>query len=447
MITQLSIENFMRIKAVEIRPDGSLVQITGKNGAGKSAVLNAIQAVLGGKGAEPPDPIHHGADSGRIAVLIDVQCPDCDSQGSAESDDGVKHTKEEMLPCETCTGTGRIDKYRVEKIFENGTSKLVVTSPDGKIKFSSPQALLNALYSDIGFDPAALLRMKRADRDEMFRELVGLDFADIEARITAAFDTRTDIGRAVRTVEAQIKDLPEVEAPDVAVKLTDLLAERDAAHQKAYENQQRDDKIRRCMKVVGDLAAHIECLQEELAGEKQNLDSARGSSAHVLPDIDEITEKINSAQMTNHRVRQRQSRQAKLDQLRDLRDQEAGLTHEVEALRSDKRNLIEAAEMPIEGLDYGDDGITYNGVPLEQASQSEQLLVWTAIGLALNPGGVVLIREGSFLDTEHLAELEDFVEANGGCVWLERVTDGQNVGVVIEEGRLAGAEELQTARA
>ena len=41
-IIQLSAENVKRLIAVEIKPDGNLVQITGKNGQGKTSVLDSI---------------------------------------------------------------------------------------------------------------------------------------------------------------------------------------------------------------------------------------------------------------------------------------------------------------------------------------------------------------------------------------------------------------------
>lgn len=41
-IIALQAENVKRLVAIEIRPDGNLVQITGKNGAGKTSVLDCI---------------------------------------------------------------------------------------------------------------------------------------------------------------------------------------------------------------------------------------------------------------------------------------------------------------------------------------------------------------------------------------------------------------------
>ena len=63
-ILRLAAENILRLVAVEISPDGNLVKITGKNGAGKSAVLNTIWLGLGGGEAQRqlPEPIRHGQE-------------------------------------------------------------------------------------------------------------------------------------------------------------------------------------------------------------------------------------------------------------------------------------------------------------------------------------------------------------------------------------------------
>lgn len=60
-IIELRAENFKRLSAVRIRPDGSLFQIGGRNAQGKSSVLDAVQAALGGLEAVPDRPIRNGA--------------------------------------------------------------------------------------------------------------------------------------------------------------------------------------------------------------------------------------------------------------------------------------------------------------------------------------------------------------------------------------------------
>ena len=51
-IVELRAENVKRLSAVTIRPTGPVVEITGKNEAGKSSVLDSIWMALGG--AEVP---------------------------------------------------------------------------------------------------------------------------------------------------------------------------------------------------------------------------------------------------------------------------------------------------------------------------------------------------------------------------------------------------------
>ena len=45
-IVKLTAENFKRLEAVEITPDGNTVLISGRNGQGKSSVLDSILAAL-----------------------------------------------------------------------------------------------------------------------------------------------------------------------------------------------------------------------------------------------------------------------------------------------------------------------------------------------------------------------------------------------------------------
>ena len=71
-IVGLQVENFKRIKAVEIIPQGNTVIISGANGQGKTSILDAIWTALGGAKADKAlgtiEPIRDGEKKAVISV-------------------------------------------------------------------------------------------------------------------------------------------------------------------------------------------------------------------------------------------------------------------------------------------------------------------------------------------------------------------------------------------
>ena len=115
------------------------------------------------------------------------------------------------------------------------------------------------------------------------------------------------------------------------------------------------------------------------------------------------------------------------------------MTERIEAIDARKEAEMSGASFPVDGLTFDEMGVSYNGLPFGQASHAEQLRVSLAMGLAMNPDlRVMLIREGSLLDDAHLAMVAEMVTEADAQVWLERVGKGPEVGIVIEDGMVAG---------
>ena len=85
-------------------------------------------------------------------------------------------------------------------------------------------------------------------------------------------------------------------------------------------------------------------------------------------------------------------------------------------------------------------GVTFNGLPFEQASSAEQLRVSVAMALGLAPARpdaikVLLVRDASLLDDNSLKLITDMTEAAGGQCWLERVSNtDEEEQLIISEG-------------
>jgi hypothetical protein len=94
--------------------------------------------------------------------------------------------------------------------------------------------------------------------------------------------------------------------------------------------------------------------------------------------------------------------------------------------------------MPVEGLGFDTDGVTFNGIPLAQVSAAERLRVSVAMAMSLNPTvRVIRITDGSLLDSDNMAIIADLADTNDFQVWIERVDETGDVGIVIEDGVIA----------
>jgi recombinational DNA repair ATPase RecF len=70
-INCLQIENVKRVSAVQMEcGENALTIIGGKNGQGKTSVLDAIMWALGGDRFRPTNPIHEGAEEASVSVQL-----------------------------------------------------------------------------------------------------------------------------------------------------------------------------------------------------------------------------------------------------------------------------------------------------------------------------------------------------------------------------------------
>jgi len=407
-IVRLEAENVKRLRAVEIAPDGSLVVIGGRNGAGKTSVLDAIEMALGGKRAAPPKPVREGEEIARVV---------CD-----------------------------LGELVVKRTFKpDGRSTLKVETHDGA-SYKSPQRMLDELVGELSFDPLAFARMQPRERVEMLRALVGVDLEQLDAERRQAYEDRTAVNREAKTLEGQLAGLPEhPDAPEAEVSVAELAEELDAAQAATGKYNAAQQGVRIAERDADEAQAEVDRLRAELAVAEERLESARqqvmrahaeANAMPAPPDTASIREQMRNAEAINAKVRDNTRRRELLVQLEAMRAESQRLTDAIAAVDERKREAVAAAELPVEGLGFDDAGVTLEGVPFEQASGAEQLRCSVAMGLALNPKlRVLLIRDGSLLDEDSLRLVAEMADEQGAQVWLERVGAGDG-GVLIEDGEV-----------
>lgn len=407
-IINLQAENIKRLKAVEITPDGNTVILSGANAQGKSSILDAIWLALGGGSATKATT--RAIRDGEKEAFVRLDLGD------------IVVTR----------------KWKGEK------TTLAVENKEGA-KYSSPQSLLDGLVGRLSFDPLAFAQQDEKSQLKSLLEVVTLPFDPVEVEETRKelYDNRTIVGRDVKLFEATFAGLQEqpTTTPDEEVSVAALLEQHAAAAVKHTVRRREELHVRQLEEGIALAKAQVAELRDRIEqdeSEKARL-TEKLSWSEPLPDLEEIMDQINGAEETNQRVRDKKHRAIVEQQMLTARRAHGKLSRDLETLDTLKAKGIKEAELPLDGLSFDDTGVTYQGVPLKQASSAEQLRVSTAMGMALNPKlRMMHIRDGSLLDSHNLALLDDMAAANDFQLWIERVDETGSVGIVIEDGMVKG---------
>lgn len=393
-IVKLTSENIKRLKAVEITPDGTLQVISGKNGQGKSSVLDSIWPALGGGAAKKGTvrPIRDGADNARVELDLG-----------------------DLIVTRTWSSNDR--------------STLKVTSKDGA-QYKSPQAMLDSLIGRLSFDPLAFTQLSGKEQREQLISLVDLsvDVDELDRERARLFDERTQVGREGKALGDVSVDptLPEVETSAV-----ELIREIDDAQQLVRVNHAWRAKR-------ADLADEVAKLTRLLAEAQSALAEAESVELEPEPDINAMRARLASLEEENARIRANNAARETEAKKMALRERYKALTDAISIVDEKKAEALAKAVFPVDGLGFDADGVTYQGVPFSQASAAEQIRVSLAMAMAMNPKlRVIRIMDGSLLDSDNMQLIAQMAADNDFQVWVERVADGDGAGVVIEDGEVA----------
>lgn len=414
-IVELRAENFKRLRAITIRPNGSTVIIGGRNAQGKSSTLDAIEVLLNGASSLPEEPIRRGARKARIVADLG-----------------------ELVVERVCTTRGK--------------SELVVKEKGDPVPKRSPQAILDKLCSKISFDPLEFARMETKKQDKVLKDLLGLDFSDIDAERAKHYEKRADVNKELTRLDALIEKAPyHADAPKQLVDVADLSAQIQAHADNATKRNMAIapiDKMRARREATDDRIKH---LQDELDTAKElsaalarDIEKAEAELPPEPEPIDSTREKLRTSEATNDKVRANLARDEMEKQAQSKAEESEQLTDKIKDLDQKKQERLAAAHFPVDGLGFDESGPTFNGIPLAQASQAERLRVSVAIGAAMNPRlKIMLVREASLLDQAAMEMLAKLADETGSQIWLERVGTGDPTAVIIEDGSVldAPAEE------
>jgi len=422
-IIELKAKNIKRLKAVEIKPKGNVVIISGKNDQGKSSVIDAIWLALkyADVSKEIVHPIREGEKKASVSLRLRVE--------KTDNIAGIPEDIKEMIVTRHWTGEDK--SYLKVEAGENFYT-------------TAPQKLVNTFIGAVGFDPLEFARMKEREQRNLLLNLINLevDLDELENQKRNIYDERTVIGRELKRAEAKVDYEFKSEYPDVEevslVELTERLEKqlednrrikslRAEAKGKLELVERMKDEIKGLKKTISEYMERIDEIAMEV---KRIMDENAG-----IDDIGLMRLKIERAEKINSEVRKRKQNEEFKKVVEELSGEYGEKTMKIKKLENEKKKALSDTVMPIEGLGITEEGVTYKGYPFKDLSDSEKLKVSLAIMMALKPKlRLITIKDGSLLDDENMKVIEEMVNKEDFQVLIEKVDDTGKVGFYIEDG-------------
>jgi chromosome segregation ATPase len=397
----LHVKNFKNVIDAELAFDegDSVVVISGKNGAGKSSIVQALFLGIAGKtslgrGKDVEDVVRHGADKAEISVTL-------------------ADTKREL----------RV-KYSVTS---SGTEKIDVWASDGG-KLS--RADLAAMLSQYTIDPLWFSQLKPTERYDEICRLSGIDVAGDKAKMEEAKRALSDASAALRSAGAEPKwDMPPAIRTDTSAlraQLQEASVKNDAAAQQYARKQQAQ-------------LAVVQFDREIAALQERRKKAVEVQMEATLPRVDvaELSEQLKSAEACNETAFKYESYLSASKRWGSLNKAKEDAAEAVKSAQESFRAKVAEAKLPVPGLRLDENGELYLGeTRFDLLNTAERIKAAVRVAAAANPElKVISVEDGSRLDEDGMKALEEIADELGYQVFVERVGEEKD-SIVIREGKV-----------
>lgn len=405
-IRELEIENVKRVKAVTLTPtENGLTVIGGRNGQGKTSVLDAIAWALGGNKLKPSGSQRQGS-AAPPSIHIELS-------------------------------NGLI----VER--KGKSSALHVIDPSGQ---KAGQQLLDSFIEKLALDLPKFMDASTKEKAETLLQIIGIgdQLGTLDREEKSLYNQRLEVGRIADRKKKHADELPWYpDAPAEPISAAELIQRQQAILAKNIENQRNRQMLERLKEHKKNLSQKIDELElqkkalvNEFTEITDNITKAEAASVNWQDESTaELEQDIANIDAMNTKVRANAEKQRVQDEADELGGQYADLSSQIQEVQKKRLALLDTADMPLPELTVADGELSYKGQKWDCMSSSEQLQVATAIIRKLNPDcGFVLMDKLEQMDTETLRDFGKWLETEGLQVIATRVGTDDTCSIIIEDG-------------
>jgi DNA repair exonuclease SbcCD ATPase subunit len=434
-LKNLLIENFKNIEKFSFDFNGGSYFITGKNGAGKSAILQAITSPLDSV-FRPTQAIKQGETHGSIEMEIE----------------GVV----DGLP----------KGYKIALYFNPAKKegRLVVKNQDGE-DVKSPASALKSILGSIAIDPLEFSRLPTASTDakkktkiSVLKQLTGLDFTELDMKKYKLTQDKTILNASIKAKENDLtthtmsqEDLMKYEKPidEAPIKeefnaLGEKIAAWSDANSRVAKHEENVEAIDAAIAAKGGSIENFEeqirslterIRQEKLgieqlgkdkiaAQEKLALGKAWQAKNPSAPSSQDISRRMEEARDHNDKHKRVLELITKHGAIATDKAAKEKLDTQLKEIEAEKKELLSKAKLPVAGLEFDSEAVTINGIPFEEndLNTAQQIEYGIQIAMAANPElKLIMIQDGSLLDNETTANIFKACTEKGYQLLIERV--------------------------
>ena len=432
-INRIKISNILGIDELEFQA-GKFNQISGKNGQGKTSVLEAIKAAT--QGGTDATLLRKGEDKGEVVLVLD-------------------------------------DGTEIQKRLTQKGATLTVTNSDGS-KEKRPTDVLKGITDMLSINPVDFLRAPKKDRvrvlletmpikvnTERLAEISGVPvtadpdthgLAVIDLVRKQVYDDRTGTNRAVTEKEATINQI-ELAMPDAPAGVTG--SEDEIRAQLAEATSTRDTELNRITtklsglqqessdkiaKLRADAQAQIDAINAQLAAD---VEAERASFANIADKagkqreltLTRYTEAATPLEQALAVIRENRAAVAKREQavetvkkmreeLQDLKDDAARQTKALADIDAYKIELL--ASLPIPGLEVIDGELFRDGVAFDRLNTGQQVDIAVEIAkLRAGELSICCVDGLELLSSEAFEAFKEKALESNLQLFVTRVSDGE----------------------
>lgn len=432
-IAGLQVENFMKLQKIDLQLDGADLVVAGKNAAGKTSLVEAIWAAIGGAAGKKQEPIRRGEKGAKIKLDL--------------------------------------GDLVITRTWTEASGPMGYLSVKGSNGMSGNQGLLDALLTKVAVDPHKFMALKDAEQVTTLLKICPLDI-DLDENLTKrreTFEERTVVNREVKRIQGRLEDHPEQPLPEYDVCSLQEATERLTAARMQGETlagKNNDlEETRAAYKIACQKVEKYTLAPKELAGEledelkrinddhNEKLEALRNETIEAkeraqennkrliriadnekteaqadatrlkekgttlaeeienlskTQPIEELEKQVEQAKEVETTLRQNETHAEIAAELAEKTAETNALTTTIEALDRAKVESLKRADFPVDGLGIGDGYLTLGDAPFKQASHAQQILATMSLLIQQDPAiRLITITDATLLDEDSWKVVQD----------------------------------------